>query len=150
MFVNRLHTGTRAKLAGFSAWGNEKLTVLCFRMDPKIINRLAGTPPPPRAGKLRFSRVLEAHAEIERLETLLEISHCKPSMNIIQANLRISELQSLVGRKPRSPAAAGLHGLARASAAVKIAGPAQIPFSGAAKTGRERMKRATRIEGQKI
>ncbi len=101
-----------------------------------------------KSGLIKFDRIKEANAEIQRLETVLGISPSRPTFNIFAANRRIVELQSLVSRKSGAPTSE-LHGLARAAAAVKIHGPTQIPFSGGAKTGRDRFKNAVRLEGQR-
>jgi hypothetical protein len=72
-------------------------------MLPDTLKALSAHPP-PKFSNLRFQKHAAAYAEIERLETLLGVSHSQPPNNIVAANARVSQLTELLEAKVAAPA----------------------------------------------
>ncbi len=66
------------------------------------IKILAATPPPPPIKKSWFANVGKAAARIRELETAAGLPTSKPIWNIVQANRRVQELETLLAQKQHS------------------------------------------------
>jgi hypothetical protein len=128
-------------------------------MELKTIATLANTPPPIR--KWKFSTARTAHAEINRLESLLGLPQSQFGhfgFNLTRAHQKIAELESKLKAKAvvqtalppvAIPVAPKIEpekfGLERASAAARVENdkPAEVPIG---LTGRARAAAAVRIK----